>query len=122
MKVPSGLTLIDDTFNANPASADVALSTLRDVPVSGRRVVVTPGLVEMGSQKRVSNERLALRAVELGFELVVVARTNARDLSRGAHGRVMRVDVREQAVEWVRAGLDGDDAVLYLNDLPDHYP
>ena len=29
---------------------------------------------------------------------------------------------RQEAVEWVRSRLGPGDAVLYENDLPDHYP
>lgn len=43
VRAPSGVTVIDDTFNANPASALSALETLRRLDVPGRRVVVTPG-------------------------------------------------------------------------------
>ena len=32
------------------------------------------------------------------------------------------VDSRSEAVEWVRENLVAGDAVLYENDLPDHYP
>jgi hypothetical protein len=35
---------------------------------------------------------------------------------------VKRFDTREQAVAWVRSTLVSGDGVLYLNDLPDHYP
>ena len=35
---------------------------------------------------------------------------------------VILVDHREQAVAWVREHLGPGDAVLYENDLPDHYP
>jgi UDP-N-acetylmuramoyl-tripeptide--D-alanyl-D-alanine ligase len=32
------------------------------------------------------------------------------------------VRTREDAVAWVRTTLGPGDAVLYENDLPDHYP
>jgi UDP-N-acetylmuramoyl-tripeptide--D-alanyl-D-alanine ligase len=32
------------------------------------------------------------------------------------------VTSREEAVDWVRQNLGPGDAVLYENDLPDHYP
>jgi UDP-N-acetylmuramoyl-tripeptide--D-alanyl-D-alanine ligase len=58
----------------------------------------------------------------MGAELVVVARTNAAALVTGFGDTAMRVEKREQAVEWVRANLHTGDGVLYLNDLPDQYP
>ena len=119
---PSGVVVIDDTFNANPASADASLLLLDSLPVSGRKVVVTPGLIELGDEQEGYNLRLAKGCRNLEFELCVVGRTNARALIEGFEERPLRFDTRPQAVEWVRANLQANDAVLYLNDLPDHYP
>ena len=119
---PSGVTVIDDTFNANPASADASLALLFGLDVPGRRVVVTPGLIELGNLQPGANISLAQKVLVRGGELVVVGRTNALELVRGAENRARRVDRREQAVAWVRESLVAGDAVLYLNDLPDHYP
>jgi UDP-N-acetylmuramoyl-tripeptide--D-alanyl-D-alanine ligase len=122
VQVPSGLTVIDDTFNANPASSVVAVQTLVDVPVTGRRVVVTPGLVELGVSQVSENEQLGARIRASGCELIVVAQTNASALRRGFGTDTLHVAQRDDAVAWVRKNLGRDDAVLYLNDLPDHYP
>jgi UDP-N-acetylmuramoyl-tripeptide--D-alanyl-D-alanine ligase len=119
---PSGVTVVDDTFNANPASAASSVATLAALPVGGRRVVVTPGMVELGPIQREENERLGAEARSAGAEMVVVGRTNAAALARGFGDGARRESTREDAVAWVRSSLHGDDAVLYLNDLPDHYP
>ncbi len=119
---PSGVLVIDDTFNANPASARAALALLSSLAVSGRRVVVTPGMIELGSLQYGENLVLAQQVLAHGAELVVVGRTNAVPLSLGAERGAMRVDTRDEAVAWVRSHLGPGDAVLYLNDLPDHYP
>jgi UDP-N-acetylmuramoyl-tripeptide--D-alanyl-D-alanine ligase len=119
---PSGVTVIDDTFNANPASARAALSLLSDLRVPGRRVVVTPGLIELGFTQFDENDSLAREIRAAGADLAVVGRTNAKALTRGYASTVDRFDTREQAVAWVRTTLVRGDGVLYLNDLPDHYP
>jgi UDP-N-acetylmuramoyl-tripeptide--D-alanyl-D-alanine ligase len=117
----SGVWVIDDTFNANPASAMAALRVLESLEVEGRRVVVTPGMIELGDRQWAENARFADVVRERGFELVVVGRTNAAALLEGDHD-ARRFDFRDEAVSWVRANLVAGDAVLYLNDLPDHYP
>jgi UDP-N-acetylmuramoyl-tripeptide--D-alanyl-D-alanine ligase len=118
----SGVLVIDDTFNANPASARAALDLLASLPVAGRRVVITPGLVELGREQYGENFHLGQRVVAMGAELVVVSRTNVVALSAGYATGPRRFDTRELAVKWVRSTLHEGDAVLYLNDLPDHYP
>jgi len=119
---PSGVTVVDDTFNANPASATASIALLASLGVTGRRVVVTPGLIELGTEQFDANATLARDVRRVGAELVVVGRTNAASLERGFGTKVRRFARREQAVAWVRATLTKGDGVLYLNDLPDHYP
>jgi UDP-N-acetylmuramoyl-tripeptide--D-alanyl-D-alanine ligase len=118
----SGVRVIDDTFNANPASAVAGLDLLAGLAPGGRRVVVTPGLIEMGDAAAAENRELGARAARCGAELIVVGRTNARALVEGFGRTARRVERREDAVAWVRSSLGEGDAVLYLNDLPDHYP
>jgi UDP-N-acetylmuramoyl-tripeptide--D-alanyl-D-alanine ligase len=118
----SGVIVIDDTFNANPQSALAALKTLSRVAAAGRRVVVTPGLVELGREQYPENLALAQKVASAQGELVIVKRTNALPLETGYKGPVRRFNSRDEAVAWVRSSLVAGDGVLYLNDLPDHYP
>jgi len=118
----SGVIVIDDTFNANPQSAISALKTLARVAATGRRVVVTPGLVELGREQYPENLALAQKVAAAQDELVIVKRTNALPLETGYKGPARRFNSRDEAVAWVRASLVPGDGVLYLNDLPDHYP
>ena len=122
----AGFEIIDDTFNSNPAGAARALEVLMSAgEPTGRRAVVTPGMVELGPRQHDANVRFAAAASEVADHLVIVGRANRRALLRGARGgpvEVVLVDNREQAVAWVREHLGPGDAVLYENDLPDHYP
>jgi UDP-N-acetylmuramoyl-tripeptide--D-alanyl-D-alanine ligase len=125
-KGDSGATVVDDTYNANPAGADRAL----DVLVShssdeARRVVVTPGMVELGRQQEAENAAFAAAAAQVCSHLVVVGHTNRGALLEGAEegpAQVVVVDNRDEAVAWVRENVGEGDAVLYENDLPDHFP
>jgi UDP-N-acetylmuramoyl-tripeptide--D-alanyl-D-alanine ligase len=122
-----GVTVVDDTYNSNPTGARAALGLLEGLGAeTGRRVLVTPGMVEMGPIQAAENERLAADAGRVVSDLVVVGRTNRRALLQGAEasgiGSVIVVGSREEAVAWVRSELGPGDAVLYENDLPDHYP
>ena len=105
-QAPSGVLVIDDTFNSNPAGAQAALALLAAAPVSRRRVVVTPGMVELGPRQRPENEAFATAACDVATDFVVVGRTNHRALLRGAAPlRPVVVRTREQAVTWVRTHL-----------------
>ena len=121
-----GVTIMDDTFNANPAGARAALQRLAGHSTEGgKRVVVTPGLVEMGSRRRVENRELGRAASQVATHLLVVGRTNRRDLLSGARegdAALLVLENRTEAVRWARANLSRGDVILYENDLPDHYP
>jgi len=126
-----GVVVLDDTYNSNPAGSRAALATLARLGEDARRrVVVTPGMVELGAVQSEENARFAAEAVAVATDLVVVGRTNRRALMRGAHSapagagpsRVVVVRTRPEATTWVRDHLETGDVVLYENDLPDHYP
>ncbi len=121
-----GFTVIDDTYNSNPAGASAALELLgRVAAAEGRRALVTPGMVELGPVQARENARFAAQAGDVATEMVVVGLTNAAALLAGARAAGLparRARDRQAAVAWVSANLGKGDAVLYENDLPDHYP
>ena len=98
-----------------------------------RRIIGRDGKVtgiELVRASRVfdENRRFGAAAAEVADHLLIVGRTNRRALLAGvasvteAPAQVLLVDRRDRAVEWVRRHLGPGDAVLYENDLPDHYP
>jgi UDP-N-acetylmuramoyl-tripeptide--D-alanyl-D-alanine ligase len=122
-----GAVLLDDTYNSNPAGVAVALSVLAELGAgSNRRVVVTPGMVELGRLQQKENARFAKSVAAVATDLIVVGRTNRRALLEGSRDQaglcVVEVPTREAAVTWVRANVGPGDVVLFENDLPDHYP
>lgn len=120
----SGAFILDDTFNANPAGAELALARLEELSREGHRtVLVTPGMVELGREQAGENTQLAMRAAAICSDVVVVGRTNRRALCRGARDVTHCVIAanRDEAVAWVKSNLGAGDVVLYENDLPDHY-
>lgn len=55
-----GITVIDDSFNGNPASMVAALGSLKARPVTGgRRVAILGDMLELGSEAPAYHEKLA---------------------------------------------------------------
>jgi UDP-N-acetylmuramoyl-tripeptide--D-alanyl-D-alanine ligase len=124
---PSGVIIIDDTYNSNPVGAANAVRAAAALADSrgGPLIVVTPGMVELGTVQRERNEALGATIAGLGGWLLAVARTNRAALVAGAAGGAHPAQIFDRRPEAVAAALDqaGDRGViLYENDLPDHYP
>jgi UDP-N-acetylmuramoyl-tripeptide--D-alanyl-D-alanine ligase len=120
-----GLTVIDDTFNANPASVRRVLELLGQQGEDNKKVLVTPGMVELGKRQNDENQMFAKEATSTVTDLVVVGKTNRIALMAGAReGGItpVVVDTLPDAVAWVRNNTSRGDAVAYVNDLPDHFP
>lgn len=122
----AGLTVIDDAYNSNPAGAKNALETL--ALCRGTRIVITPGLVELGDRETEYNEALGRQAAESCHWLITVGgqpRTEA--IRRGAReGGLHRDSIRtadtvQQAMDMARALPGEGKMVLLLNDLTDNY-
>lgn len=125
-RASNGADVIDDTYNANPEGAVAALALLGGLGVpGGKKVIVTPGMVELGRWQARENSNFAARSSEFATEIGVVGRTNAKALLAGAKAGGLPARQwkhRAAAVAWVSRNLGPGDAVLYENDLPDHYP
>ncbi|MGH9224997.1 MAG: Mur ligase family protein [Acidimicrobiales bacterium] len=126
IRVENGPVVIDDSYNANPAGAAAALERLTTLASQGgRRIVVTPGLIELGDRQATENYVFAQRAASVATEMIIVHTTNRKPLLEGAaHGGATLhwLPTRDQAASWVAAHASPGDVVLYENDLPDHYP
>jgi len=122
-----GVVVIDDTYNSNPVGAERALNGAAALATErgSQLVVVTPGMVELGSMQHQRNSEFAASVVAHGGRLLAVGRTNRAALRSGAADSEHPVLVYDRRDVAVKAALDlaGERGViLYENDLPDHYP
>ncbi len=116
--------IIDDAYNGNEAGAKSALEVLSKF--SPRiRVLITPGIVELGAIGESANERIGeLAAVSCDYAIFVGSNSGA--LARGAKTnglspeKITEVRDLDGAVEMLKT-IKGEKAVLFENDLPDNY-
>ena len=120
---PGGVTVLDDAFNSNPDGAAAALEVLGSMPAR-QRIVVTPGIVELGDLQREANEELGRSAAAVADVLIVVAKLNREALTAGAAGgkaRVLTAGSLDEATKELAGIVGSGDVVLFENDLPDQY-
>jgi UDP-N-acetylmuramoyl-tripeptide--D-alanyl-D-alanine ligase len=126
--VPTGnaITVIDDSYNANPVGVHNALEVLAELDAR-QRILVTPGLVELGSVEDDENRRYGEHAARVCDHVIVMDARPARALREGLRAGGMADDhvhlVRSLAEATAVIGriATAGDAVLFANDLPDTY-
>jgi UDP-N-acetylmuramoyl-tripeptide--D-alanyl-D-alanine ligase len=123
---PAGIVVIDDAYNSNPAGARAALEVLAQHPAQ-RRLLVTPGMVELGAMEEELNRDFGRQAGAVCDLAVLVGPTRTqpiRDglLAGGMEERSIHVvrDIGEATSLLGRLTRSGD-VVLFENDLPDTY-
>jgi UDP-N-acetylmuramoyl-tripeptide--D-alanyl-D-alanine ligase len=114
-----GLIVVNDAYNANPASMVAALDALAGIGARrGRRTVAVLGeMMELGAGALDSHREVGRAAAELGIDVVVVVDEAARGIADGlADGEgkatVVVTAGRDQALEWVRNNVAAEDVVL----------
>ncbi len=121
-----GLTVINDAYSANPVGARSALRVL-GLHQTGRRVLITPGMVELGTLMDSENRALGEFAAGYATDVILVGIERTRPLAEGLKtagfppDKVLAVERLSEAILWTQTHLASGDTVLYLNDLPDTY-
>jgi UDP-N-acetylmuramoyl-tripeptide--D-alanyl-D-alanine ligase len=116
---PDGVTVIDDSYNANPSSTAAALHALAAMARDRRATAVLGYMAELGDQERSGHEEVGRLAAELGVDrVVVVGPENARPILDGAQGvtgwtgSAIFAEDQAAAIEIVEGDLHADDVVL----------
>lgn len=125
-RTPGGVTIIDDAFNSNPSGSKMALDVLGGFK-GGRRIVVTPGMIELGSEQVTLNEALGHHIGENSDIAIIVNEINRDALVTGIKATDFNtenlhcVGSFEEAQSLLSGLLKSGDVVLYENDLPDTF-
>jgi len=119
--------IIDDAFNSNPVGAKNAVEILGQFN-SGRRIIITPGMVELGEIEYSENQKFgeAIGNAKLD-KVILVGEERAEPILKGikitenGEENITVVNSLFEANDILRAYLQPGDIVLYENDLPDVY-
>lgn len=104
------VTLIDDTYNANPHSMRAALDFLASIPVAGRRLAVLGDMLELGEAAQALHQEIGALAMHSGVHHLIALGPLARDIAQGAHNAGM-------AAECIHYAVDQQDVLAVLEHL-----
>lgn len=126
-QTPGGVTIIDDAFNSNPAGSRMAVDVLSHFKEKGRRIIITPGMIELGSEQYNLNKALGQYIGENVDIAIVVGEYNREALVNGIresgfdNENLIIADSFNDAQRRLGPILQAGDTILYENDLPDTF-
>lgn len=125
-RTPSGIIIIDDAFNSNPDGSRMALDVLAGM-TGGKRIVITPGMIELGSKQEYYNELFGEHIAETCDIAIIVGEYNREAIVTGIKRKqhnaltMHTVSTFADAQKIMLSIAKSGDTVLYENDLPDTF-
>ncbi len=116
-ELDAGVTLLDDSYNANPQSMLAALEVLEHWPASGRRIAILADMLELGDAATYCHAEVGGRAAQVVDQLLSYGQWSA-DLLAGAHqhgfqqAQVMRMKDHDDICAWLTQNLLPHDCLL----------
>lgn len=117
---------IDDAYNSNPVGAENAVKVLQMMP--GLKVVVTPGMIELGDKEAYYNKQFGQQIAEVADYVVLVGEKHTLPIKEGliASGfdkeKIVVINDVRDAYPFVSSLVGKKDVyALFENDLPDTY-
>ena len=119
------IAVIDDAYNSNPAGCRAALETLG--MFDGVKILITPGMVELGSMQDKLNYDFGCLAAGVCDHIFLVGRKQTEPIAKGASDSGFNPDKLAVCSSFTEAygkacALSGAQKVILIeNDLPDNY-
>jgi len=112
---PEGAIILDDTYNASPASTIAALNLLEEL--DGRKIAVLGDMLELGDYEHEGHVKVGMRALEVADVLIAVG-PRGQIIGQTARRWGMPVDQvhivedNAEAVALLKQMVTGDDVIL----------
>jgi UDP-N-acetylmuramoyl-tripeptide--D-alanyl-D-alanine ligase len=117
-RLDSGITLYDDSYNANPQAMAAVLEMLGHSETAGRRVAALGDMLELGPGAAAAHRQVGRLAAGSGFDLLVAVGDLAGEMAAGAReggmddDAVHIFDAADAAGRFLAAGLETGDLLL----------
>lgn len=108
VRLPGGVTLIDDSYNSSPSALERALETVRLATGSARKVAVLGEMLELGGHAARLHARAGRLAAESGLDLLVAIGGEAAQAMASSAGHA---GMNPASVLYVRTSAEAADVV-----------
>lgn len=122
----TGMIIIDDAFNSNPIGTKAALEVLGQFK-EGRKIIVTPGMVELGDMELEANREFGVNIGKTCDFAILVGKKRSKPIYEGLMesnfnpSNIFIVNTLDEASNHLANIGKPKDVVLFENDLPDNY-
>lgn len=127
IKKIGNVTLIDNSYNTNPKSAKSSLELLNSYK-DFKKVVITPGLVELGKESKKENREFGKNIGKIADKVIIAGENAKMDLLKGLKDASFKKeniyfakDTKEALILVQQLSNDKPLVALLENDLPDQY-
>jgi len=122
----SGAIVIDDAYNSNPAGFKAALEVLTLLGRNRRRILISPGMIEMGDAHAVEHTKIGTFAAANTDVFLPVSPRRISDMVNAfkvaaPQKLIVPCATFAEAQKWLGDNMAYNDIVLLENDLPDLY-
>ena len=122
----TGIIIVDDAFNSNPIGSKAALEVLGQFK-EGRKIIVTPGMVELGEREEEANKEFGISIGKVCDFVILVGKKRTKPIYDGLmemgynKDNIFVVNSLDEATSRIQNIAKPKDVVLFENDLPDNY-
>lgn len=116
----SGAIVINNGYNSNPQTAKKSLQLL-ELYSDRRKIVITPGFVEMGKEQYRLNYEFGTEISKIADECIIVNRTNRKALMMSLKNSRVKCEVVDRFKDIDFSQFGASDVILIENDLPSNY-
>ncbi|MBI2018633.1 UDP-N-acetylmuramoyl-tripeptide--D-alanyl-D-alanine ligase [Candidatus Daviesbacteria bacterium] len=124
IKKQGSMTIIDNTYNTNPEASRASLKLLSEYPAT-QRIIITPGLVELGQESSKENQEFAKDTAKVVDEFIIVGENAKEDLLKGLSDfpktKIHLVSSTQNGIKLLSTLATARAVILLENDLPDQY-
>ncbi len=116
VKIANGFKIVSDCYNANPSSTKMALQTLGNMKLNGRRIAVLGDMLELGKESSNLHKQIGIMVPDMNFDMLLAVGKEAKNYVEGAKSRGMKnvkhFDVVEDVVSFLSETVAEGDVLL----------
>lgn len=107
--IQNGLTIIDDTYNANPDSMKAGISVLKNYNLNGRKIAILGDMLELGEDEILYHKEIGKVVAEADINIL---------LTKGSLSKYISETAKEKNNELFTKHFDSNaDVISYLKDF-----